>query len=54
MDVDKKPSECAPDIQDDVCSTDLIVSHMKKYIEQQTGKPFAGSRHDIINMMSQR
>lgn len=52
MDVDKKPSECAPNIKDDVCSTDLIISYMKKYIEQQTGKPFNGNRYDIINMMT--
>jgi hypothetical protein len=52
MDVNKKPSECAPNIEDDVCSTPEIINHMKRYIESQTKKPFNGTRHDIINMMT--
>lgn len=52
MDVNKKPSECAPTISGEVCSPDAIISLMKKFIEDQTGKPFTGHKHDILNMMT--
>jgi hypothetical protein len=52
MDVSKKPSECAPNISGDVCSTDDVINYMKKYIEYQTKKPFVGSKTDIIHVMT--
>lgn len=52
MDIIKNPSECAPTIAGDVCSSDSILEHMKRFIEHQTGKPFVGNKTDVINMMT--
>lgn len=47
---DKKPKECAPGIEGDVCSRDGVLHSMQKFIQKETGKDIRDPKEILTHM----